>query len=40
MPDKLGNYSRDILKEFVRNADLRSLLKCVTPIRIEKEDTP
>ena len=31
MPDKLGNYSRDTLKEFVGNADLRSLLKCVTP---------
>ena len=34
MPDKLGNYSRDSLKEFVGNADLRSLLECVSPIQV------
>ena len=26
MPDKLDNYSRNTFKEFVGNADLRSLL--------------
>ena len=38
MPDESGNYNRDTIKsktlgteEFVVNADLRSLLKCVSP---------
>ena len=31
MPDKLGNYSRNTLKGFVGNADLRSLLVSFLP---------
>ncbi len=40
MPDESGNYSRDTIKELVGNADLRSLLKCVSPKENEFEEFP